>query len=289
MITKAVIGSGLSVLLLAWVVAALVRVATGSATVATVTAAGLLTPIAATLPQTDVALMVLAIGSGSLFLSHVNDAGFWLVKQYLGTDVPQTFKTWSVMECLISVTGLLGVLLLSAISVSVSYALSPPTVLVVMGVSGTGKSTVAGLLAGHLGWPLEEGDDLHPEANVDKMEQGIPLTDDDRWPWLDRIGEWIDAQGRANEPGIVTCSALKRSYRDRLRRPNVVFVHLSGSRETIRRRMARREDHFMPLSLLDSQLDTLETPGPDEQVITVDLGGTPQDEVAVVLHELGRP
>jgi GntP family gluconate:H+ symporter len=114
-ITKAVIGSGLSVLLLAWVVAALVRVATGSATVATVTAAGLLTPIAATLPQTDVALMVLAIGSGSLFLSHVNDAGFWLVKQYLGTSVGQTFKTWTVMECLISVTGLLGVLLLSAI------------------------------------------------------------------------------------------------------------------------------------------------------------------------------
>jgi len=114
-ITKAVIGSGLSVLLLAWVVAALVRVATGSATVATVTAAGLLTPIAATLPQTDVALMVLAIGSGSLFLSHVNDAGFWLVKQYLGTSVGQTFKTWSVMECLISVTGLLGVLLLSVI------------------------------------------------------------------------------------------------------------------------------------------------------------------------------
>ena len=114
-ITKAVIGSGLSVLLLAWVVAALVRVATGSATVATVTAAGLLTPIAATLPQTDVALMVLAVGSGSLFLSHVNDAGFWLVKQYLGTSVGQTFKTWSVMECLISVTGLLGVLLLSVI------------------------------------------------------------------------------------------------------------------------------------------------------------------------------
>jgi GntP family gluconate:H+ symporter len=114
-ITKAVIGSGLSVLLLAWVVAALVRVATGSATVATVTAAGLLTPIAATLPQTDVALMVLAIGSGSLFLSHVNDAGFWLVKQYLGTSVGQTFKTWTVMECLISVTGLLGVLLLSVI------------------------------------------------------------------------------------------------------------------------------------------------------------------------------
>jgi GntP family gluconate:H+ symporter len=114
-ITKAVIGSGLPVLLLAWVVAALVRVATGSATVATVTAAGLLAPVAATLPATHVALMVLAVGSGSLFLSHVNDAGFWLVKQYLGTTVGETFKTWTVMECLLSVLGLLGVLLLSVL------------------------------------------------------------------------------------------------------------------------------------------------------------------------------
>ena len=114
-ITKAVIGSGMSVLFLAWVVAVLVRVATGSATVATVTAAGLLTPVAATLDTTHVALMVLAIGAGSVFLSHVNDAGFWLVKQYLGTSVTQTFKTWTVMECLISVIGLLGVLLLSLI------------------------------------------------------------------------------------------------------------------------------------------------------------------------------
>lgn len=114
-ITRAVIGSGLSVLILGWVVAVLVRVATGSATVATVTAAGLLTPVAATLPSTEVALLVLAIGSGSLFLSHVNDAGFWLVKQYLGTSVSQTFKTWTVLECLISVVGLIGVLLLSLV------------------------------------------------------------------------------------------------------------------------------------------------------------------------------
>ena len=165
---------------------------------------------------------------------------------------------------------------------------SPPPVLVVMGVSGTGKSTVAGLLAGHLGWPMEEGDDLHPEASVDKMEQGVPLTDDDRWPWLERVGEWIDEQGRLGEPGVITCSALKRSYRDRLRRPNVVFVYLAGTRETITGRMAARSGHFMPLSLLDSQLDTLEPPGADEQVITVELGGTPQEEVAVVLHALGR-
>ncbi len=112
-ITRAVSGSGLSVLFLAWVIAVLVRVATGSATVATVTAAGLLTPVAAGLSSPEVALMVLAIGAGSLFLSHVNDAGFWLVKQYLGTSVVQTFKTWTLMECLLSVTGLIAVLLLS--------------------------------------------------------------------------------------------------------------------------------------------------------------------------------
>jgi gluconokinase len=158
-----------------------------------------------------------------------------------------------------------------------------------MGVSGTGKSTVAGRLAGHLGWPLQEGDDLHPEANVAKMEQGTPLTDDDRWPWLDRVREWIDAQVGAGESGIITCSALRRAYRDRLRRPEVVFVHLSGTREVIQRRMAARAGHFMPLSLLDSQLATLEPPGPDEQVITVHLGGTPEDEVAQVLRALAEP
>ncbi len=170
-----------------------------------------------------------------------------------------------------------------------THSTSPPTVLVVMGVSGTGKSTLAALLGGHLGWVLQEGDDLHPESNVEKMEQGIPLTDEDRWPWLDRIGAWIDEQARRNEPGIVTCSALKRVYRDRLRRPNVVFVHLAGTREAIRRRMAAREGHFMPLGLLDSQLNTLEPPGPDEQVITVDLTGMPGEEVAEVLRALGRP
>jgi len=114
-IADAVNGSSVSVLLLAWVVAALVRVATGSATVATVTAAGILAPVAASLGATDVSLMVLAIGAGSLFLSHVNDAGFWLVKEYLGTTVGQTLKTWTVMECLISVTGLAGVLLLNVV------------------------------------------------------------------------------------------------------------------------------------------------------------------------------
>jgi len=114
-IANAVAGSSVSILLLAWFVAALIRVATGSATVATVTAAGILAPVAATLGATDVSLMVLAIGAGSLFLSHVNDAGFWLVKEYLGTTVGQTLKTWTIMECLISVTGLAGVLLLNIV------------------------------------------------------------------------------------------------------------------------------------------------------------------------------
>lgn len=114
-IADAVSGSSVSVLVLAWFVAALIRVATGSATVATVTAAGILAPVAATLGSTDISLMVLAIGAGSLFLSHVNDAGFWLVKEYLGTTVGETLKTWTVMECLISVTGLAGVLLLNIV------------------------------------------------------------------------------------------------------------------------------------------------------------------------------
>ena len=169
------------------------------------------------------------------------------------------------------------------------FSTSPPTVLVVMGVTGTGKSTIAGLLAGHLGWELQEGDDLHPEANVEKMSRGIPLTDEDRMPWLDIIAAWIDGQAAKNEPGIVTCSALKRIYRDRLRRPNVIFVHLSGSHELIASRMAKRLDHFMPTTLLQSQLDILEPPGPDENVITVNLSGQPSEEVAEVLYELGRP
>ena len=162
-------------------------------------------------------------------------------------------------------------------------------VLVVMGVTGTGKSTVAGLLAGHLGWELQEGDDLHPPANVTKMSEGIPLTDEDRWPWLEVVAGWIDGQIADGAPGIVTCSALKRAYRDRLRRPNVIFVHLSGTREVIASRLAARRDHFMPTTLLDSQLNTLEMPGDDEQVITVDVAATPAEQVAQVLHGLGRP
>jgi gluconokinase len=162
-------------------------------------------------------------------------------------------------------------------------------VLVIMGVSGTGKSTVAGLLAGRLGWPLEEGDDLHPASNVEKMHAGIPLTDDDRWPWLDRCADWIHRQLAAGRPGIITCSALRRAYRDRLRRDDpehVVFVHLSGSRETIGNRLTARTDHFMPSSLLDSQLATLEPPDPDENALTVDVGRAAADEVDEIVERL---
>ncbi len=164
-----------------------------------------------------------------------------------------------------------------------------PPVLVVMGVSGTGKSTVAGLLAGHLHWKLREGDDLHPKANVAKMSAGIPLTDEDRWPWLDTIAGWINEQAAEHASGIVTCSALKRAYRDRLRRPNVIFVYLAGERSVLASRMAARLDHFMPAGLLDSQLDTLEEPGPDENVIKVDVAEGPSELLAEILRQLGRP
>jgi len=159
-------------------------------------------------------------------------------------------------------------------------------VLVIMGVSGSGKSTVAGILAGQLGWDLEEGDDLHPAGNITKMASGLPLTDDDRWPWLDKVAAWITDHTTAGIPGIITCSALKRIYRDRMRGPNVVFVHLAGSKDQIGRRLAARSDHFMPPTLLDSQLTTLEPPGPDEHTLIVDVGRPPAEEAAEIVRRL---
>ncbi len=159
-------------------------------------------------------------------------------------------------------------------------------VLVFMGVASTGKSTVAAMLAGRLGWDFEEGDDLHPAANVEKMAAGHALDDDDRWPWLDRIAEWIDERIAAGEPGIVTCSALKRSYRDVLRRDSVTFVHFAGDRELILERMLRREGHFMPTTLLDSQFATLEAIGDDEKSIEVSIDQTPQEQAAEIASRL---
>ncbi len=161
-----------------------------------------------------------------------------------------------------------------------------PIVLVVMGVSGTGKSTVAGLLAGRLGWALAEGDDLHPAANVAKMAAGQPLDDEDRWPWLDKVSSWIERHTATGAPGVITCSALRRVYRDRLRGPGVAFVHLDGSSQVIAQRLAARLDHFMPSSLLDSQLATLERLGPDERGIVVELGRDSATEVEEIIERL---
>lgn len=160
-------------------------------------------------------------------------------------------------------------------------------VLVFMGPAGTGKSTVAALLAGRLGWDLQEGDDLHPEANVAKMAAGHALNDDDRWPWLDQVATWIDGQIAAGRPGVITCSALKRVYRDFLRRDNVTFVLLMGDPGLVLQRLLRRQGHFMPPALLTSQFETLEIPDADEQAIHVDLDLTPQQQVDAVIAQLG--
>jgi gluconokinase len=159
-------------------------------------------------------------------------------------------------------------------------------VLVIMGVSGSGKSTVAAILAGQLGWDLQEGDDLHPKTNVDKMAAGIALTDDDRWPWLDRVADWIRDHTVAGVPGIITCSALKRVYRDRMRGEHVVFVHIAGSKDNIGKRLAARTDHYMPTSLLDSQFATLEPPDRDENALEVAIGRKPADEAAEIIRRL---
>ncbi|GAA3086679.1 gluconokinase [Streptomyces rectiviolaceus] len=158
--------------------------------------------------------------------------------------------------------------------------MSTPHVVVVMGVAGTGKTTIGPLLAAQLGVPYAEGDDFHPPANIAKMSAGTPLTDDDRWPWLDAIGAW--AHSRAGLGGVVSSSALKRSYRDRLRAAapgvdSLVFVHLTGDRSLIEDRMSHRQGHFMPTALLDSQFATLQPLGADEAGVAVDVTGDPEE------------
>ena len=160
-------------------------------------------------------------------------------------------------------------------------------VLVLMGVSGSGKSTVAAILAGRLGWDFEEGDDMHPPANVAKMAAGHPLDDEDRWPWLDKVAAWIRQHAEAGRPGIITCSALKKSYRDVLRGDQVVFVYLAGARERIAERMAARLGHFMSVAMLDSQLETVEPPTPDERAITIDITGSAAEEAEKIIERLG--
>ncbi|MEU0281171.1 gluconokinase [Streptomyces sp. NPDC088147] len=155
--------------------------------------------------------------------------------------------------------------------------MSTPHVVVVMGVAGTGKTTVGPLLAAALGVPYAEGDDFHPPGNIAKMSAGTPLDDADRLPWLDAIGAW--AHSRSGLGGVVSSSALKRAYRDRLRSaaPGAVFLHLTGDRPLIESRMSERKGHFMPTALLDSQFAALENLGADEAGVAVDVSGTPEE------------
>jgi gluconokinase len=159
---------------------------------------------------------------------------------------------------------------------------------VVMGVSGVGKSTVAKELSTILGWTFAEGDAFHPEANVEKMASGQPLTDDDRWSWLRSIGDWMSDEIAAGRSAVVTCSALRRVYRDLLRqgRPEVMFCHLTADPDLIGERMSHRTDHYMPATLLPSQLATLEPLEPDEPGVAVPVDGEAADVIARALAAL---
>ena len=159
-------------------------------------------------------------------------------------------------------------------------------ILLVMGVSGSGKTTIGAMLAGRLGWTYAEADDFHPPANVEKIHAGIPLNDDDRRPWLEATAKWMKDQ---DGPAVVTSSALKRTYRDLLRtgRPDLRLVYLEGDRELIGKRLAARHGHFFPKELLDSQFADLEPPGPDEDPVIVSVDGSPERIVAKIVDLLG--
>ncbi len=162
------------------------------------------------------------------------------------------------------------------------------TIVIVMGVSGSGKTTIAAGLAKQQGWPLLEGDSFHPPANIAKMKAGTPLTDADRWPWLHAIAAQEDALRAAGTSAVVACSALKRAYRDILigTRPDVVLLYLRGEKSLIAKRMAARSGHFMPPVLLDSQFATLEEPGPDEDPVVVDIGGSSESVIENALRQV---
>jgi len=159
-----------------------------------------------------------------------------------------------------------------------------------MGVSGSGKSTIASMLAHRLHWIYEDGDWFHPQSNIEKMHGGEPLTDEDRWPWLHAIAAWIDATRLAGNHGVIACSALKRAYRDILvgKRPDVTVVYLKGDRDLIARRLASRDGHFMPAALLDSQFAALEEPQADERSIVVSVVPHPREIVESIVEKLDR-
>jgi gluconokinase len=164
-----------------------------------------------------------------------------------------------------------------------------PLAVVLMGVSSSGKSTTGLLLSELLGWPFRDADSFHPAANIAKMSRGIPLEDSDRWPWLDAIAAWIDENLAAHQSVLVSCSALKKSYRRRLvrDRADVRLVFLQGSFALLGKRMAERRDHFMPLSLLQNQFEVLEAPSPEENALVVSVA-LPVERVAqTIIVELG--
>lgn len=164
----------------------------------------------------------------------------------------------------------------------------PLCALVVMGVSGSGKTTIADKLAERLGWTCEDGDKYHPKSNVEKMSAGHPLTDEDRWPWLNAIADEIERVCTARGHVVVACSALKRTYRDVLLRgrDDVRFVFLNGTQQLIARRLSSRKDHFMPPGLLDSQFKTLEPPGPAENAIDVSIDAPVDTIVGDIVSKL---
>jgi len=159
-----------------------------------------------------------------------------------------------------------------------------------MGVAGSGKSTIAAGLVARTGWAFAEGDDLHPAANVEKMSQGHPLTDEDRWPWLQAIAGWIGERELAGENAVVTCSALRRVYRDLLRdqHPSVWFACINVPEAVLVQRLAHRTGHYMPPSLLSSQLATLEPLEPDEPGVTVLAESSPGAVTERILAELAE-
>ena len=165
-----------------------------------------------------------------------------------------------------------------------------PAAIIVMGVSGSGKSTIGALLAEALGWPFADADGFHPPENVAKMAAGQPLTDEDRWPWLDAIAAHIGASRRARQPVVVACSALRRAYRERLRagHGDLIFLHLAGAPEVIATRQAARQGHFMPPSLMASQYATLEDPAEEADAVTVSVQASPHEVVGNILSSLGE-
>ena len=170
----------------------------------------------------------------------------------------------------------------------------PTTHLVVMGVAGSGKSTIAAALSQQLGWACAEADEFHPQTNIQKMSQGIPLQDEDRWPWLQQIQNWMTTQAKAGKSTVLTCSALKQRYRQLLAQAEgrVLFLHLHGEADLIGQRMQGREGHFMPPTLLPSQLATLEPLSDDELAtgsLRLDISKSPEELVSTIVASLTLP